>query len=261
MSTKSMPDIIYHYTSNEVLLKILSAKSFRMSSSHHLNDSTEGEQFFSVLPGHRSGPNSAKIASIRKSLDAFDFFVTCFSAKSDLLSQWRGYAKNGSGVSIGFRKQSIVDAIRGSYDLLLYQVTYANTIGDLSSATNKTIDAIISSSGTPSDEALKSFAKERWAIKQAGFSEEQESRLILTIDASLPTFGSSATGLEVGYFASDTEVREYVDFKFGYYEDIEFIESITLGPTNRTNEDALKRHLNKIGFGAVDVKRSCISYR
>lgn len=32
-------------------------------------------------------------------------YATCFSASRDLLSQWRGYAADGTGVAIGFRKK------------------------------------------------------------------------------------------------------------------------------------------------------------
>lgn len=68
-------------------------------------------------------------------------------------------------------------------------------------------------------------------------------------------------GLEIGYCATTTEVREFCDFKFGDFEELDFIESITLGPNNRTDVDALKRHLANMGFGDVQVNRSAISYR
>jgi hypothetical protein len=160
-------------------------------------------------------------------------------------------------VAIGFKKKAITAAIQGGSEVLLYKVAYANKLIDLPPERLQLIDAIFSSTGTPGAKAIQSFAKERWAIKPIGFSEEQECRLIVTIDSSAGQLKPSARGLKIGYYASSTEVREYCDFEF----DDKFIESITLGPNNRTNEDALRRHLADIGFGATQINRSAISYR
>lgn len=261
MSTKEIPDVIYHYTSNEVLLKILSSRALRMSARHHLNDTMEGEQFFKLLEKHASQPSSATLYSVRCYLEPFEFFVTCFSSHHDLLSQWRGYATNGAGVAIGFKKKSIISAIQGSHEVLLYAVSYANSLSELPADRKNVIDAIFSSSGTPGQEAVQSFAKERWAIKPNGFSEEKESRLIVTVDTRNQGIKPKTKGLEIGYHATMTEVREFCDFKFGDFYGLDFIESVTLGPNNRTDADALKRHLENSGFGDVQVNRSAISYR
>lgn len=261
MSTKEMPDVVYHYTSNDVLLKILSGKALRMSARHHLNDTMEGEQFFSLLEKHKSQPSRANLDLVRRHLEPFEFFVTCFSSHHDLLSQWRGYATNGAGVAIGFKKKSITSAIKGSHEVLLYTVAYAGCLNELPAERLKVIDAIFSSSGAPGHEAIQSFAKERWAIKPSGFSDEQESRLIVTIDTRTQRIKPKTKGLEIGYYATSTEVREFCDFRFGDFEELDFIDSITLGPNNRTDEDALKRHLANTGFAGVQVNRSAISYR
>lgn len=261
MSTKEMPDVIYHYTSNDVLLKILSGKALRMSARHHLNDTMEGEQFFSLLEKHNTQPSKAKLDSVRRHLEPFEFFVTCFSSHHDLLSQWRGYATNGAGVAIGFKKKSITSAIQGSHEVLLYAVAYANSLSELPADRLNVIDAIFSSSGTPRQETVQSFAKERWAIKPRGFSEEKESRLIVTLDTRTQGIKPRTKGLKIGYYATMTEVREFCDFRFADFEGLDFIDSITLGPNNRTDVDALKRHLANTGFGGVQVNRSSISYR
>lgn len=261
MSTKEMPDVIYHYTSNDVLLKILSGKSLRMSARHHLNDTMEGEQFFSLLETHKSQPSRVVLDSVRRHLEPFEFFVTCFSSHHDLLSQWRGYATNGAGVSIGFKKKSITSAIKSSHEVLLYSVAYAGSLSELPASRINAIDAIFSSSGTPNQKAVQSFAKERWAVKPGGFSEEKESRLIVTLDTRTEGMQPKTKGLEIGYYATLSEVREFCDFRFGDFEELKFIESITLGPNNRTDVNALKRHLENTGFSDVQIIRSSISYR
>lgn len=261
MSKKDMPDPIYHYTSNDVLIKILDGQSLRMSARHHLNDTQEGEQFFTLLEKHDSRPDKAKIEAIRRTLAPYEFFVTCFSSEQDLLSQWRGYAQNGTGVAIGFRTQAIRAAIKGSQEALLYPVTYADDCDRLPQTQESTINAVLRSSGTPSESAVQSLAKQRWAIKPKGFAEEKEFRLIITLDARSGCLKPSTKGLHIGYFATSSEVREYCEFRFSDFPDERFIESITLGPNNRTDEMALRRYLASLGLADVEVLRSGISYR
>lgn len=256
-----MPDVIYHYTSNDVLLKMLGEKSLRLSSRHHLNDSMEGEQFFSLLKTHASQPKIEKLAEIRRALDPFEFFVTCFSSHGDLLSQWRGYAGNGTGVAIGFRKQAFSKAIKRSHEALLYTVAYVDDLQNLPTDRAKTINAMLTSPAAPGQKAIQSFAKERWAIKPKGFAEEQESRLIVTIDSRSGALKPATKGLQIGYFATASEVREFCVFRFGDFENLTFIESITLGPNNRTSEDALRRYLEGVGMSEVKIGRSAITYR
>lgn len=261
MNSRKMPENIYHYTSNDALIKILHKKSLRMSARHHLNDKKEGKQFFALLKNHESQPSKERITAARQALSSLEFFVCCFSSKRDRLSQWRGYAANGTGVAIGFRTKSICAAIQGSHEALLYKVAYANKCHDLPTERANTINAILSSSGSPSRAAIQSFAKERWAIKPKGFSEEKEYRLIVTLDSGAEALKPTMKGLQTGYFATPSEVREYCDFRFGDFPDEKFVASITLGPNNRTDETVLRRYLANIGLGDVEVLRSCISYR
>ena len=243
-----MASVIYHYTSNDVLLKILEGESLRLSARHHLNDSMEGQQFFSLLKSHPSSPDQKILDSIRTHLDSVEAFVTCFCSEGDLLSQWRGYAGNGTGVSIGFSRDSIVDAISGSHAALLYTVAYANCMSDMPQDRARTINDILSNTGTPSIDAVHTFAKERWAIKPKGFSEEKESRLIVTVDSRNGALTPSASWLQVGYMAVGSEVREYCDFSFDVKK---LVKKITLGPNNRTDESVLARYLSRIGLGPV----------
>lgn len=252
-----MADVIYHYTSNDVLLKILGGKALRMSARHHLNDSMEGQQFFSLLRGHASKPNEEKIENIRQCLDSVEAFVTCFCSEGDLLSQWRGYAGNGTGVSIGFRKKDITDAIRGSHEALLYTVVYADSLNDLPQDRTNTVNDFFTNSGTPNEKAIHTFAKERWAIKPKGFSEEKESRLIVTVKSCADVLLPSEPWLQVGYMAVGSEVREFCDFKF----DLKSIQSIVLGPNNRTDESVLERYIKSLGLNDVKIIRSASSYR
>jgi len=261
MSKLEIPEVVYHYTSNDVLLKILEHKALRLSAKHHLNDTLEGDQFFALLKTHPSVPDSLRIDSLRDALDPFEFFVTCFSSLGDRLSQWRGYAANGTGVSIGFKSKAILNVIKGSQEALLYPVAYADEVGKLPSDRINTINAMLTSTGSPRPNAIQAFAKERWAIKPSGFEEEHETRLVLTIDSRSGKLHPITPGFRIGYLATGSEVREYCEFLLSSTVEADVIESITLGPNNRTNEDALQRALLHFGLSNVVIKRSQLSYR
>lgn len=59
----------------------------------------------------QSTVTTEEIEEIRRALliieDMFDGLGFCLSEKPDLLSQWRGYADDGQGLSIGFNKRII----------------------------------------------------------------------------------------------------------------------------------------------------------
>ena len=40
-------------------------------------------------------------------------YILCFSGDGDLLSQWRAYADDGKGISIGFKKSGIKEFLKG----------------------------------------------------------------------------------------------------------------------------------------------------
>lgn len=112
------PSIVYHYCSLETFFNIISNSTIRMSNISKSNDS---EELTYILSKYRYwlsqwlNPYNDRLADAYKLRDnfvdnAFDyrlnelsttFYISCFSEKNDLLSQWRGYANDACGVSIG----------------------------------------------------------------------------------------------------------------------------------------------------------------
>ena len=102
---------LYHYTSLHGLIGIITGKSIWASHCEFLNDSSEFNHALSFAKGY-----SGNIYMKDDYLAAFGWairdglqnmvkhkvFVSSFSEKNDLLSQWRGYCPQGAGVSIGF---------------------------------------------------------------------------------------------------------------------------------------------------------------
>lgn len=112
-------DCIYHYTSLSGLISIVENQSIYCSNINFLNDKKEYkygvEIILSVVEKLKESKNynnilekvSEHINLIYKS----ERYVTCFSKNGDLLSQWRAYANQGKGVSIGFERSNFNESI------------------------------------------------------------------------------------------------------------------------------------------------------
>lgn len=122
MSLASLADVgraLFHYTTADGLHGIVKDGCIWATAASYLNDASEIEYGCSVLEevfknwkskNADSGTLSAKVVSAlqeyfnqpqSKLRRAMTIYVTCFCARDDLLSQWRGYGQAG-GYSIGF---------------------------------------------------------------------------------------------------------------------------------------------------------------
>ncbi|WP_305842239.1 DUF2971 domain-containing protein [Photobacterium leiognathi] len=102
---------LYHYTSLQGLIGVITGKSVWASHCEYLNDSSEfihALSFAKTVSGNIFMDDDYLEAfgwAVRDSLEHMikhDIYVASFSENADLLSQWRGYCPQGSGVSIGF---------------------------------------------------------------------------------------------------------------------------------------------------------------
>lgn len=94
---------LFHYTSREVFWKIIEEESFLARHILFSNDSEEyelGKNKVKALKGDgtvdRDSVGEEEIGS------ANERYMICFCEKGDLLSQWRGYAKNGIAMEFDF---------------------------------------------------------------------------------------------------------------------------------------------------------------
>lgn len=131
--------------------------------------------------------------------DKFDvpLYTICFSGNSDLLSQWRGYAKDGTGIAIGFKtkylkkwKSAIFDKkaiMTAKFDQVNYKnldmeyllqlksrslIEYAKKLID---ETNEEMKGLLKSA---IEEELEEIAENSIFYKSELFHEEDEYRLI-----------------------------------------------------------------------------------
>ncbi|WP_394209370.1 DUF2971 domain-containing protein [Enterovibrio calviensis] len=102
---------LYHYTSLQGLVGVITGKAIWASHCEFLNDSSEFRHALSFAKTVSSDIFmeddylEAFGWAVRDSLEHMvkhDIYVASFSENADLLSQWRGYCPQGAGVSIGF---------------------------------------------------------------------------------------------------------------------------------------------------------------
>lgn len=111
----------YHYTDAAGLHGMLCNKSFRATSTLHLNDPSELEHGLSLVRSALEDLSKAS-ARIKKFVDAnfsvdgqgnfareFYYYSVSFSKRSNDLAQWRAYADSGKGVCIKFSKEAFAE--------------------------------------------------------------------------------------------------------------------------------------------------------
>lgn len=105
------PEVVYHYTTVDTMMKILTSGRIWATSINYLNDSSEGEHFLSMvrrrlpdlLAEHQLGETVlTKVGGSARPVEGRPF-IASFSAEGDSLPQWRSYCSQGNGVAIGFR--------------------------------------------------------------------------------------------------------------------------------------------------------------
>lgn len=94
---------LFHYTSREVFWKIIEGESFLARHILFSNDSEEyelGKSKVKALEGDETSGRDDVGGEETGTVN--ERYMICFCEKGDLLSQWRGYAKNGIAMEFDF---------------------------------------------------------------------------------------------------------------------------------------------------------------
>lgn len=103
--------LLYHYAGIETIWKILETDSFLARNVRFSNDSQEyklGESIIKEYIGEKYAGDKTGGAQLQQKIfksiqqGMQMFYMICFCKKGDLLSQWRGYAKNGVSLGLDF---------------------------------------------------------------------------------------------------------------------------------------------------------------
>lgn len=116
------PDILWHYTTGANLIKIFESDSLWMTQISCLNDHREirlaSHRYKEALENYGrqktlSDPEKILLQKAIKGLENDSapinwWYVACFSAERDDLSQWRAYGGGEGGYAIGFKADGLV---------------------------------------------------------------------------------------------------------------------------------------------------------
>ncbi|MDD5505513.1 MAG: DUF2971 domain-containing protein [Candidatus Omnitrophica bacterium] len=285
--------ILYHYCSNDEFYSIITNSAIWLSSLSLSSDSMEGKLVTSLISEMAKYDQFDAItiqrlqnyvSSLEKVIEGLGF---CLSAEGDLLSQWRGYAEDASGVSIGFSKgylDKLSEANRNpqipgftlqkvEYDRKLQEELIKPTYNKIKELINKgafkmplepTILGLKSQQeiDAENEETKKTFSAfsitilqllaSLFLLKTKAFCEEREWRLISYLVKSPDDQCSFRPSLDkiIPYI-----ICPLLDLK----EDP--ILQVILGPKNKTPECFIDSFLKQNKFKNVSVIRSEASYR
>jgi hypothetical protein len=212
-------------------------------------------------------------------------FVFCLSESKDLLSQWRGYADDGKGISIGFRKaflERIQDLNLAQHSSIVVSFLLDKVFYDESEA----IDMILNDIGLNDFSLCTNITEEKQYLqiamaktayeapfyKKNAFFEEKEWRIVISYslcDLTTPVFShySNETfkfkeieyAISKGRLVSHLEV-EMLDIK-------EAIAEIVIGPKCEETIWEIREFLICIGVlkdrndDSIKIIKSKASYR
>lgn len=265
-----------NYCSANVLLSMLCKKTFWLTNLNESNDAGEGRWMMatwldairrSEVQNHTRS-KAAKLVldnTLRKHLP----LGVCFSEDPDLLSQWRGYANNGSGFSVTFNADALSKLASSSGDtpsLHFTSLAYGNDRPDhtsrvfaqLKEAFDEDIDrftedgkGIVAASLALSPEKLKrqkEAACHLYSAKSSVFKEEKEWRLY--------AFESVEKMESLKYRIKGDLISPYLEISFP----ASAVTHVTLGPNNPTDDATVRQLLKSNGFSAR-VCRARAGYR
>lgn len=194
--------------------------------------------------------------------------MTCFSKYGKNLNQWRLYAKDATGVSVGFSTAKLTEfyGIKPSLTVLnlgyaFYKVKYIDD-----EMKNEMKSEIISNANADGyNVTVKDFIwyAKNYYMKAAEFKNEEEYRILYNPEQK--------QDFELGFDIDDDFYKQdKLDFriqnsrlipyfKMSFKE--ESIREVIIGPKCEAGEAEIRKFLMKYGFNDVIVIKSELSYR
>jgi hypothetical protein len=265
------------------MISIFQSGRIWLSSASAMNDTSEGEWLLGRLieldNERRIGgrvlaleaeESRAMLLRLAFRMGAPQAYLASFSEKGDLLSQWRAYARDGEGVSIGFDPNDgrfpVVDApphtnVGPALACTLNRVTYGSA--DLVAELDALIHAALPSG--PSHEIFLALQMQlaglRWLVKNPAFQEEHEWRIVnlpLQFDGDLGG-GNTSIG-SVGprrYRQAGNRLASFYEMPY----ESTAVTDVVLGPGCAIHDHELAMLLHDCKLSHVRVRRSEATYR
>ena len=270
--------LLFHYCDENAFRSICSNNIMWMSSIFTMNDSAELSWGRNLL---------VEVLRDNKELFSQEFriftvmtvfspdnnllpLIVCFSRNGDLLSQWRAYANDGQGFSIGFDGYKMSNELGIRMKKVLYQKEdqkrmILNSLKQLFSFWKRNGEK-------PTDDVwfnLMHFAIDLISIKNPSFFEEREIRAIRLLIKDngnwIDSGGHNHKGKELSKYLVEvrnrgTEKIPYIKMPF-LVNDESIIKKVILGPKNHKSVNEIADELKNYGLKNIEVTKSESSYR
>lgn len=187
-------------------------------------------------------------------------FLSCFSSDRDMLSQWRGYANQGTGFAVGFNTKKIQDIIETlstqNKQIALFKLGKVIYDANLQEGLVRTeLKYVTEGNHGDIQSRLSSLAP---FYKNPAFEEEKETRIVVSVKKDTSTL-SQLKGVSIESRTASNSITTYLPIKFP----IEAITHITLGPQNTTDIFQLETFLAMNGYDndKIKIEHSVASYK
>ena len=299
-------DVLYHYCSLPTFLSIIKNKSIWLSDIEKSNDFLEliaMRKLFIEQADEEIGKKiieSNRNYDMERSLQLIELkenthnkiqkivskhFVFCLSESKDLLSQWRAYADDGKGISIGFRKTffekiySLNFTKRSSSPIsFLFDQVFYNESEAIDLIMNDTNFNKFSSFSNLEEEkqsiqlAMAQVANEAPFYKKSAFAEENEWRIVISYSLchlTPPKFSLYSNDLfkfkEIEYSISRGRMVPHLEIEIPNIKDA--IAEVIIGPKCEENVWEIREFLLCMGIlkdrndDSIEIIKSKASYR
>lgn len=318
---RERPVILYHYANNPKAFSILDSKTIRLSDIRKSNDYEELILFlpdlfeevynayletpFEIEYDNEKGEQAfAKLLELTSKIFSntiengdFSNLVLCFSEEADMLSQWRGYANDGKGISIGFSMDWLQKKCDEEKSVLRLEKVIYLTEDQLKKVVKEKaralVDELKAHRGIRLDDAtheedlaesenlsffffnlVRKTLIDSLRYKKSAFKEEKEWRLFLKdqvyknpdwVIGEKPVFAgpeiftdtNSFLRNRISFNVSDNNITAYIPLIFA--EDA--VREIWLGPKSIIAEKDINLYMAKLGYQGIRFFRSKASYR
>lgn len=277
-----------HYCSNEAFVSIISNRELWISELSLSNDFLEGKWIRTIF-SELCATQKVTTKNSNQLLEHLDALIAiaggagfCLSEEPDQLSQWRGYANNGTGMSLGLNRLYLQEVCtthsNEDFGLQLTKMIYdveeqKRLVSEPFSEVLKCVEdgALIYPTLLSTEDDNKKYDKARsslvlafmlflphmYSLKNPAFEEEKEWRLLSHVIRGEKDGGQIS---KMDFRASSDSILPFWRLPFQTLTH-PTIEQVVIGPRNPTPIEVVQALLTKSGFEGVTVCKSRASYR
>ena len=280
---QELPKTIYHYCDLNAFISILKNRTIWLSNSATTNDSRENNWINHHIENYArfNQPKNEYLDLYNRIIKSYYTnpelpYISCFSEDGDLLSQWRAYANDGKGVSIGFNLDTfnhvgIFDNSPTNGDSVIISKVVYNEEEQF-----KIVSELFSYAFELLDKGEEEHAHQvghstlkriSMICKNSAFSEEKEIRIIynpyyMNLISNIERLKSNdkLKNLPVEFRVKEDKLITYFKYSFDKTISTKVFESIILGPKNMTTQYDIKVLMNTFEINGIQVIKSKASY-